>query len=796
MKKINAHFVSIFEKMTGGRFQATLMQGSLLLMLLLVPFLIVPSFTDMFGPIKQAFLIVLSALALFGWSLHVYRQRAWDRRKGWLIWTPMIVLVGVIISAIMSQSGYIAWIGAGAQGFTAVLPFMAMVFVYAMVMHIGENKVVQRRVVCASMIGVLVVMIYGALEYFGVSLLPSNIGYAGLSLTGTFESMMILGSLMSVTAAGVFATADKPKTDTWAPNIQWRWVLLVLGALNILLTIFFIMVSDRWASEVVLLVGSAALVGLGLYSPRKFASPSRMFLPMGLMVFAMFMLIFSSPFVGRIPAEVAPNLASGWEIGVATLNADGLFGSGPGTWLYDFTRFKPETFNDGQFWQVNFDHASSHMLTLFATWGIVPTVLLLVFFGWVIITMFDALILRKSREGWQTIAVLSSVWLGLLASRFVYSSDVVIELMFWVFTGLLVANIAPHTQKLRFDKSERASLATSFAVVVTGILFVFSLMASTQWILGEVAISNAAEVQDKVPASDEFVNAVGRAVKINNWNAGYYRALAFAHLQRVDALAEDVEANADLIVEGAGFAQSTARRAIELEPLDTRGHQLLGEIYSSLRSVISGADELALVEFKVSAELDPANPLSQIRLARALLRSVDVVNSLEGDDDARGELVLALLADAETAIDEAARLRPNYAPTFYTRTLMLDRQGRLEEAIEQMKPLVANTPKDAVLRFELGVLQLRADHKDLALKDFQIASQLAPTYANARWYLVALYEETGELEAAINELEALNTLNPEDETVLEKLNLLRQGLASEMAAEDVEPLEGAEPSVE
>ncbi|MBT6254144.1 tetratricopeptide repeat protein [Candidatus Uhrbacteria bacterium] len=793
MKKTHTHIINLFKKVTGGASHVALMQWSLVALLILLPLLILPSFGDIYGPIKQAALVILTTLAFLGWTLGVYRDQAWQRRKGWLIWTPALVLVGVIVSAALSTSGYAAWIGAGGQGFTAVVPFFAMVLLYVMVMHLGTDKKALRYFTSAAMLGVLLMLIYGLLEFFGLSLLTGEVGFPGFSLGGTFESMGLLGVIMSLFAAGIWIVADRSKADTWMPTRTWTIAFGVLGGLITVLTLFFMIVGDRWPMEIVMLVGSGLIVALGLHDPKKFAAPRRMLYPMFLFATSLLLLMFNPSVSTSIPVEIAPNYEASWEIGVATMNADGLFGSGPGTWMYDFTRFKPEVFNQGQFWQANFDHGNAHILTLFSTWGIVPTALLLIFSLWVIVKAIDALMLKRARENWQTIAVLFAVWMAFLVSRFVYSSDIVLDTFFWLLTGIFVAHIAPQMKAISFKTHGRASLLTSMSIVVAGIIFIMSSVVSIQWLSGEALIAKAADAQRAGSAADEIVNLVGNATRLNVWNAGYARSLAVAHLQRVDMLASDVEANAEAIVQGSDFAVIMAQRAIQLEPLDVRGYHTLGSIYESLSTVIGGSEVLALDQFRIAVELDPNNPLRHVRLSRALVAVSDNALARMEEGDERDQTVTRLLEEAEASIDEAARLKPNYAPAFYTRSLILERQGRLEEAMSQLVPLIELAPQDPVLRFELGVLLLRAGNKDVALQSFQAATTLDPTYANAKWYMVALYEEAGELNSAIRELEDLNILNPEDTIVLDKLTLLKQGLASQQSAADVAPLEGVDP---
>ena len=60
MKKSPTFLIGIFKKVTGGAMHAALMRWSLIALLFCLPLLIVPSFVDIHGPVKQAALVILT----------------------------------------------------------------------------------------------------------------------------------------------------------------------------------------------------------------------------------------------------------------------------------------------------------------------------------------------------------------------------------------------------------------------------------------------------------------------------------------------------------------------------------------------------------------------------------------------------------------------------------------------------------------------------------------------------------------------------------------------------------------
>ena len=757
---------------------------SIVALLAVLPVIVMPGFGDPFGSIKQSLLLILVALAFLGWCSHVYKARAWAYKSAWMLWLPVALLVAVGVSAILSSSGFASWIGAGGQGFTAFLPTMALIFVFGMVLYEGEKKGIVRRYTFAAMLGVLLALIVSLLAFFGVDVVGKT-SFVGYATTGTFESVTILGAVMSLLAVSIWAARDA-KGDTWLPNKKWRVAYGIVGIATLAITALLVIAADTWPTQVVLLVGSGVLVAAGLFDPKKFAKPARMLAPMAVFAVALILLVVQLSFASdKLPVEAHIGYGASTDIAVEVLKADGVFGSGPGTYAYDYTRFRPAESNESMFWDVRFDRAPSHFLTLAATWGLIPLVVLVAFLIYVVVRMVDALVLKKDREDWQTVAVLSSSWLALLAGNIVYSSDLATELVFWVITGLLLAHFVRRKKVVQVAGHGRGALLLSLVFVLAGVGLVFSLVTSAQWVIGEASMAKAISLQEKEAPVVEVVSAVQGAAAVNRWHTGYLRTAAMANLGLIDDLASgDLTENSELILQAANRAVIYAERAAYLDSMDVRNLNVLGTVHETVATIRIDSLPHAVDAYREAAKLDPVNSLQHIKLAQVLMGASDRAEAAEG---AESETAAVLLAEAEAHVQTAIDLRLT-SSNLYIRALVWERQGRLGEAIGQLEALVAAAPRDPVLRFELGVLQLRAGSKKLARTAFEDALVLAPTYANAKWYLAALYEEAGELDAAIQQLEDLLVMNPDDTRVQERVELMRNELVVP-ALEELEPLE-------
>lgn len=760
---------------------------SLVALLVLIPVLAIPQFTTVGTVIKLLLLFIVSSFAAFAYIAHTYRVRGWLHRSNWMIWTPLLLWLTVAISAAASASGAAGWYGSLGQGYTAAWPLLALLLVYGLVLHVGEGVQYVRRYSLAALVGVLLAMLWTGLELVGVSL-AGSIGFPGFSPVGPFESMLILGVVATLLCVGAWLTADETKEDTWLPNDTWRYAFYGVGGVVTLATLAGMLLTDTWPSQLVLLAGSAVLVGLGLFDPKRFRSPSRVLAVMLLFAFSLILFIAPMPWNSPVPVEANLSFGAANQIAVETLKVDGPFGAGPASYVTSYTRFKPDVLASTPFGSLTVDRAPSHVLFLFTTWGFVPTLIFVAFLLMVLTKLSAALLWEKDREDWQVLAVLGSVWVALVASQIVYASTLSIQLLFWVVTGLLLAHLMRKTRVVEFKPGSRAALLLSLGFVGGGVFFVLALAVSLQWGTSEVLMAHALHVQRAGDQSGQVVELVGRAASLNKWNAAYARTLAQAHLAYLDTIAVNPEENAEAIQHAAESAIALSQRAVELGPVDVRNVRLAADTFTVLMPIVSGADAEAVSANRYARDLDPANPNQHLALTRSLLVASDTAFTALPEGEERNELIITLLAEAEEATNAALALQESET-AIYLRTLVYERQGRINEAIQAIEGLALQSPQDPVLRFELGVLQLRAGNKDLARSALEQALVISPTYANAKWYLAALYEEAGELDAAVQQLEDLLTFNPDDTTVQDKLNLIRAGQAEAAAAEEVEPLE-------
>ena len=87
--------------------------------------------------------------------------------------------------------------------------------------------------------------------------------------------------------------------------------------------------------------------------------------------------------------------------------------------------------------------------------------------------------------------------------------------------------------------------------------------------------------------------------------------------------------------------------------------------------------------------------------------------------------------------------------------------GKAQEAIDELKPLIDNNPNDAVLFNIRGACNAQLGEPIIAIKDYEKAIQIDPNYSEAYSNLGITLQALGELEKALESFEKAFSLKPE-----------------------------------
>lgn len=395
-----------------------------------------------------------------------------------------------------------------------------------------------------------------------------------------------------------------------------------------------------------------------------------------------------------------------------------LLGSGIGTYLTDFSRYKVASYNlDSNLWAFTFFRSSSYVLELLATTGVlgVGAFLLLTFriikerefFLPLIFALIAAFLLPFS----FTILALFFIILAIFGAVRIHSNpEKYGEMDFYIVAlkkGLLA--MSPEGEKVHQSASERRYSKilpiTSFIILVVmiGIPFYYVVL---------FAISDFVFQQSLVAASQnnglQTYNLQINAIKIFPYRDIYYRSFSQTNLALANSLAvaqqksgkpdQQVQQNILTLIQQSITA---GRNATTVAPLTSFNWNNLSAIYRSLIGFGQNADQFTVLTLQQAIALDPNNPQQYVDLG-------GVYYQLGKYDDAIRQFQLAV------------NLKKDYANAYYNLGHALEMKSDFQGAMsayQAVKTLVADNP-DNVKKIDADIanLQKAAEEKDKAVK--------------------------------------------------------------------------------
>ncbi len=765
------------------------MKWTLSLLFFLVPLSFFPFTVDPLELPKQTVFVVLTCVALLFWLVAAIKSKNLRIRTHGLFLLLLFFVGSVGVSAAISHTPLLSFFGQSSQEYQSFLTALVGAMLVFLLVQMGDGV---RPVMCDQQHRqdqithhrpdpILIMSLLLSAVCVGVTTVLQVLGIPVFGFLGQSSRVFnLIGSLNDAALFLVLMTVLGEGFMSFGATIRHHVFFLCLVRLLSLCTLFLLVVLDYWVLSIILLIG---LLFALLFS--KHTNFSALFL----IVIAFLLLVFPSPFSLPLPVEVMPSYSASWHVVRQTLSdpqISSLFGSGPGTFVFDFSRFKDAALNQTDFWNVRFDRAASASLTLLATYGLVGLTLLFVF------TLLLLFALWKRHRATHTdvdpwIAASVGSFLALLFAMDLYTGNMTLTFLFYALTGMLLGHITTKVRLVSFGQTKKARTVVHGSLGLTAIVTVTFVFVAAQRLGAEIALAQAVRADNHGANAEVVTQALDRAAQWNTWSDVYRRHLAESLLAQVKQQSESKQ-KSDLIAASV----EAARQATDLSPRNVANWEVQGAVYEGIADFVDGADAFAILAYKQAHALEPTSPVHLVSLARADVAVAKHAARLiaAGGDKALAQSTQQRVEEnlqlAQDALGQAIELKPDYGPAHYELALVYEAQGRLAEAVAKMEGVKQYHPLDVGVAFELGILYLRQGKNDLAKAEFERVIVLVPSYANAHWYLAAIDELQGDLDSAIGEINAVLALDPTNEIVKEKLLQLQTGVAATQAPPPLE----------
>lgn len=382
-----------------------------------------------------------------------------------------------------------------------------------------------------------------------------------------------------------------------------------------------------------------------------------------------------------------------------------LFGSGYGTFLVDFTRFKLPSFNlEQNIWNLSFSYSSTYFLELLATTGVLG--------GLSFIFMIIGMIRSGTAKNPLFIAIFSIFILAIILP-FSFTSVFAMFVLLGIYASYLnidqdkrvydvaLALVASKNGGLSFaatPEDERLRGKTE-SPLLPGVVFllILVLVGFTGYYTYNFALSDKT-FADSLRAAQQNNGQLTytlqtQAINEFPYRSDYHRIFSQINLALANSLAQGIQPgsspSAEVRQNIATLLQqsiNSGRNAVTISPLTSINWQNLSQVYRSLINVGQNADQFAVASQNQAIALDQYNPQLYVELGGIYYQ-------------------LKLWDQAQNQFQVAINLKRDFANAYYNLGHVFEEKGDYQNALtayQLVKQLSANN-KDNLARIDTEI---------------------------------------------------------------------------------------------
>lgn len=737
------------------------------LLVFLLPLFFLPWTSNILELNKQALLFFLVLISLICWLAYILTSSKLEINKSFIDLPVVLLVLVTAISTLFSlfRSGsFWGWPLAISSSFLSLLAFSALYFIIA---NLFKKEEIPFLFLTLFLSGFLVALLF-IFQFFGKFIFPFDFARTpSFNTIGNSNSLAIFFSLLLILLLPLFFFVK-------------RFFKIILG-ISLLTLLFSLILINFLTAWLVFTSGLVVLFTLAVVSLRKVKGQGRPgFIVTFLMVFLIIGLFFtffrfSLPGLPSLPLEISPGQKASLGIFKQLPSKSLIIGSGPGTFFYDWSKYKPAEINQTNFWPLRFSQAGSEVLDRAITTGILG---ILAFF-FLLITSGKLLLEREKAETTLDPILLWAILAGLFSffvAFFWYPANLSILFVFWLLVAFL-ALLGPGLKKVwDLETSPIRALFISFFLVLILLSGLGLSILYGQRYLAEVRYFQGLQAWQRGEA-ELSSNFILRATKLNPRLDLYWRDLSQVSLfrlqsllQRTDLSQQDLAAQAQSLI---ASAVNSANQATIVDPKNVANWNIRGFVYRNIIGIVGGADDWALSSYEKAKELEPTNPFILTEIGRVYLLKSDLL-AQQGKEQERIEI----LGKAKENFEKAIELKSDYPPAHFQIAMIYVRENKIAQAIEKLEETKAMVPFDTGLAFQLGLIYYNDNQFEKAKGEFERAVLIDQNYSNARYFLGLIYDWEGKKKEAISQFEKIEELNPDNQEVKKILANLRAGKAA------------------
>lgn len=664
-KSIN--FAGIIEAMYGA-------------LLLLLPIFFLPFTADAFNINKSYLVLFISVVSLILFFVQVWRKGSLHL-QGIKSYLPGIVLlIAALVATVFSINRNVSLFGRYGNYNSSLIFILALMIMFFVSSNIKINLI---RLVKYFLIGVTAGTAFAFIGFYNVTLPLFGNVVPGYSLVGSFNGLIGL-QIIAVLAAMymLFSRKDSKVLEK----------IIVIATLVINLT--YLIIVMNWIGLAVIVLGVVYLyftLDVDLKPLAKILGPVAFAI---ILLSLVHMLPATKSAMGINNTVVAPRLTltQSWLVSSTALRDFPFYGTGLGSYVVDFSRYRPISLNATDYWNFRFAYPFNDIFLWMGTAGLIGIVSIVVFY---VLVFLDAK--NPNKEN------VNNYFSGFLASA------ILIILLLLGYNMILYVALFMMIGVLIQSKSVNTRVVQSSAIGIIGMVFGVLLLAGLIFqaypkYKAQVSFRKAFSTTD---AGQRYEN-IRSAIAADLDEDFYIREGIFTNLLIARSIAQKPEITDQ---ERTNF-QELVRQAINdarvvteiTDPFNVANWEARGIAYSAIMDISQGADQFAIAAYTNAINLEPTNPRLWVDLGGVYYRRQDYQNAV-------------------ARFARAIQLKPDYANAYYNLAFALRDAGAYQAAVTQLEIVERLVPQDdpayAVVQTNLTEFRELADKQAQALAEEQ-----------------------------------------------------------------------------
>lgn len=648
----------------------------------LIPLIFTSFTTEFFETPKLIVLAVAVLLLLILWGFSWVLEGKIIITRTPLDLPLLLLLVTVLVSTFLSDSRYVSIFGNFPRVHGSAISWVLYILLYFVAVS-NIKGLLQARVIILALLGSAV-----------VSCIIAIMSYAGVYLPLAFAKNMAFnpsGSAFSVSALSlilfpvIYIHLLKPSKILSLP------IALIV---SIIFGLTIVLVGNT-TTQIILALSILATFAL---ADKKELKSNLPFLIAPIIVCALIMGLSFIPLAKKNPlqqkretfasqfTELQLPPQDSWKVAVSSFRDNPAFGSGPATFLFNFTQFKPPAINLTPLWNFRFDTAYNEFFQILATLGALGFLAFL-FFSLSLVKI-ALKVLRHADSFTVGLALSVLVFIGLLIFHVSTPISMVIGIL--VIVALIAirkseGKVEEFTLGIKASKVKAAAGLNSQSLdnmmsgdVLPIIVFIPIVILSLVGLWQTYTVVTAdiyhrmglnAISQKGLQAYDhlrqaETLNPVIDLYRTDMAQTNFLIANAIATAKAPNEASPGgslTDADKANIQQFLSQSINESRAAVTISPRSAQNWEVLASIYRQITGVAENALQFSIDGYGRAIALDPYNPLLRLNVGGLYysIRNYDM---------------------AIRFFDDAVNLKPDYANAYYNLSIALRDKGNLKEA--------------------------------------------------------------------------------------------------------------------